>query len=549
MLIDQNGSLREHPIILPGRATPGATAAIGKRNPDWAAAYRTLGRTGLVCSSAGFGSYRVHRSVQAHRAALAKAIRMGINIIDTSSNYAGGNSERMIGEVLAGLVAPQPTTPQPPPLGRGGGVKREEIIVVSKGGYIQGELYDEMQRRANAAHADYSSGSELSELVRHSEGLWHSIHPDFLRDQITDSLERLQLETIDVYLLHNPEYYIEWALKEGTLPDEVRDEYNRRIKQAFAYLETEVERGRIQWYGISSNTFPKPEESVDRTSVEIAWQSAEEVAGERHHFAVIEFPLNIFEPGAVTERNQRHGTETLLEYCAEKILGVLANRPLNAIVGKQLIRLADFPEREIPPDQDLDDLLHDIRLQEEEFAGQQLKALDLDAQSRDAIVQFLALGRNLDEGNWREFATMEEWQEISQKVLAPRIQYAFNVLRPISQEVPGVLTFLTNYAESVDEAFEHLSNYYLNRGHARAIKIHQALDALIGKAYSELSLSQKAVLFVRSLPQVSSVLVGMRSEEYVEDVVYGLQATPVESAVEIWQRLAAVQQDSSTAEA
>ncbi|MFI5201880.1 MAG: aldo/keto reductase, partial [Candidatus Kapaibacterium sp.] len=437
-----------------------------------------------------------------------------------------------------------PTPAQRAPCSVGGGVRREEIIVVSKGGYIQGELFDEMQRRANAAHADYSPGSELSELVRHSEGLWHSIHPDFLRDQITESLERLQLETIDVYLLHNPEYYIEWALKEGVPPDDARDEYNRRIKQAFAYLETEVASGRIQWYGISSNTFPKPEESVDRTSVEIAWQSAEEIAGDAHHFAVIEFPLNIFEPGAVIERNQRHGTETLLEYCAEKKLGVLTNRPLNAIVGKQLIRLADFPEREIPPEQDLDDLLHDIRLQEEEFASRQLKELDLDAQSRDAVAQFLTLGRNLDEGNWREFATMEEWQEISQKVLAPRIQYAFNILRPVSQEVPAVLNFLTNYAESVDEAFEHLSNYYLNRGHTRALKIHQALDVLIGKAYSELSLSQKAVLLIRSLPQVSSVLVGMRSEEYVEDVVYGLQAAPVENAAEIWQRLGAMKPEN-----
>jgi|GEM_PF-97547 len=549
MLITPDGTLLDHPVVLTGKATPEATAAVALRHPEWAESYRALGRTALVCSGAGFGTYRVHRSVQAHRAALAEAIRMGVNIIDTSSNYAGGNSERMIGEVLSGLTTPQPTTPQPPPLGRGGGVSREEIIVVSKGGYIQGELFDEMQRRANAAHADYSAGSELSELVRHSEGLWHSIHPDFLRDQITDSLERLQLETIDVYLLHNPEYYIEWALKEGSPPGDVRDEYNRRIKQAFTYLESEVERGRIQFYGISSNTFPKPEDSADRTSVEIGWQSAEEIAGDAHHFGVIEFPLNIFEPGAVIERNQRHGTETLLDYCAEKNLGVLTNRPLNAIAGKQLIRLADFPEREIPPDQDLDDLLHDIRLQEEEFTSRQVNQLDLDAESRDAVIQFLTLGRNLDEGNWREFATVEEWQDISQQVLAPRIQYAFNLLRPISQQVPDVLAFLTNYAESVDEAFDHLSNYYRNRGHARSAKIHQALDSLMGKEYSELSLSQKAVLLIRSLPQVSSVLVGMRSEEYVEDIVYGLQATAVKNAKEIWERLAAVQQDRSAAEA
>ena len=538
MLIDPSGNLLDHPPTIAGKAIPSETASVSARHPDWAHSYRVLGRTGLTVSGAGFGSYRVHRSVSIHRGALAKALRMGINIVDTSSNYAGGNSERMIGEVLAGLTTPQS------PASKGDRVRREEIVVVTKGGYIQGELFEEMQRRANTAHADFSAGSELSELVRHSDGLWHSTHPDFLRDQITDSLERLQLETIDVFLLHNPEYYLEWAIGEGQSVSEAQEEYNRRIKQAFEFLESEVERGRIQWYGISSNTFPKPEDAPDRTSLERAWQSAVEIAGEAHHFGVIEFPLNLFEPGGAIERNQKHGTATLLEYCAEKNLGVLTNRPLNAIVGKQLIRLADFPEREVPPEADIDDLLHDIRLQEEDLSGRLLRELELSAEDRDAVEQFLTLGRNLDEGNWREFASTEEWLEISEKIIAPRIQYAFNILRPIAQQVPGVFTFLTNYAESIDEAFEHLTNYYGNRGHLRAMKMHQALDSLIGPDYSGLSLSQKAVLLIRSLPQVSSVLVGMRSEEYVEDVVYGLQAAAVPNATEIWQRLAPVQAEA-----
>jgi aryl-alcohol dehydrogenase-like predicted oxidoreductase len=531
MLITPSGELLDHPTLIPGKATPEATSAIPLRHLDWADSYRMLGRTGLTCSGVGFGTYRVHLRVQEHRAALAKALRMGVNLIDTSSNYTGGNAERMIGEVMAGLIGQNV-------------VKREEIIVLSKGGYIQGELFEEMQRRANEAHADYSSGSELSELVRHSQGLWHSMHPDFLRDQLTDSLERLQLEAMDVYLLHNPEYYIEWAIQEGISPEEVIDEYHRRIKQAFTYLQTEVARGRIQWYGISSNTFPRAEDAIDRTSLERVWQSAEEIAGDAHHFAVVEFPMNIFESGAISERNQHHGTKTLLDFCAEKNLGVLVNRPLNAIAAKKLIRLADFPQMDIPPDDDVDDLLHDLKLQEVEFSSTQLNALELDEQDRDAVKQFLTLGQNLDEGNWREFASVEEWRDISQSVLAPRIQYAFGILRPYTQDNPALFTFLTNYAEHVDEAFEYISNYYTNRGHERSMKIHHALNALMGEDYFELSLSQKAVLLIRSLPQVSSVLVGMRSDEYVEDSVYSLQAKPLTRAAEIWERLAAVKAEA-----
>jgi aryl-alcohol dehydrogenase-like predicted oxidoreductase len=530
MHVTNNGELEERPKIIPGRAKPEAAADIPLKHPEWSHSYRPLGRTGLTTSTAGFGTYRVHHAVQTQRAALAKALRMGINIIDTSSNYAGGNSERLVGEVLFGLIGHS-------------AVKREEVIVVSKGGYIQGELFDEMQRRANTPHADYSPGSELTEIVRHSQGLWHSIHPDFLRDQLTDSLERLQLETVDVYLLHNPEYYIEWAIAEGQAEYEVREEYIRRIKQAFAYLETEVAAGRIQWYGISSNTFPRPEEVIDRTSLERVWQSAEEVSKD-HHFAVVQFPLNIFEPGAAVELNQKRGSETLLDFCAEKNLGVLINRPLNAIANKQLIRLADFPAREVPPEDDMDDLAHDLKLQEEEFVKVTMKKLPLDPKSIQAVENFLTLGRNLDEGNWRAFASAEEWHEIAQSVLAPRIQYVFDILRPLAKTDEGLFSFLASYAEAADEFLEYVSHYYGNRSHARSQKIHEAFDALMPEEYRPLSLSQKAVLLIRSLPEVSSVLVGMRTEEYVEDVVFGLQAKPVENIEEIWKRLAAIKENA-----
>jgi hypothetical protein len=276
----------------------------------------------------------------------------------------------------------------------------------------------------------------------------------------------------------------------------------------------------------------------------------------RHHFAVVQFPLNIFEPGAVTEANQKRGSQTLVEFCREKQLGVLINRPLNSIAGKQLIRLSDYPEREIPPDQDIEDLVHDLKLQEEEFLSQQLGSLELNPQSVDAIRKLLTLGRNLDGGNWHEFATIEEWQDISSTVLAPRVQYVFDLLRPLSKENKGLFTFLTQYAETADEVFEHISNVYNNRAHDRSVKIHDALNALLPDAsderssastmqeYHSLSLSQKAVLLVRSVPGVTSVLVGMRSEEYVEDVIFGLQAKPVEHVEDIWSRLATVKEEA-----
>src|SRR2546423_813632 len=126
--------------IIPGFATAEGTARFRDRNqagePDLL--FNTLGATNLFCSPVGFGTYRCDVRVAEHQAALMKAIRMGCNLLDTSANYADGNAERMIGSALRALTQSQgrdaiygvstETT-----------IKRDEIIIVSKGGYIQGE--------------------------------------------------------------------------------------------------------------------------------------------------------------------------------------------------------------------------------------------------------------------------------------------------------------------------------------------------------------------------------------------------------------------------
>jgi aryl-alcohol dehydrogenase-like predicted oxidoreductase len=245
-----------------------------------------LGRTGLRVSGAGFGGYRVSVGVEAHHMGLRRALTNGINLIDTSANYADGGSEELIGETIDELE-------------RAGLIARGQIVVVTKGGYIQGSNYTMARERAG-------SGSGFPDVVEYSPGLWHSISPEFLEDQISRALARLKLSTIDLYLLHNPEYYLSWAARAGIGIEAARKEYYRRIHDAFAYLETEVERGRIAWYGISSNSFPHPSDAADFTSLEECIGIAERISLV-HHFAAIQFPANLAERGFVTEKNQRGG--------------------------------------------------------------------------------------------------------------------------------------------------------------------------------------------------------------------------------------------------
>jgi aryl-alcohol dehydrogenase-like predicted oxidoreductase len=502
-----------------GHATLEGTSRIRERNLTFSQTYKTLGSTGLICSPIGFGSYRVDVRVAEHHAALSKSIRMGVNIIDTSANYSDGYSERLIGEVLNTMIGK-------------GEVSRDEIILVSKGGYIQGENYKRISELvAGLGETVPERGSEFAELVKYGKGLWHSLHPDFLHDQITRSLERLQLETIDVYLLHNPEYFLQWAVKDNMPEEEARTIYDDRIRRAFAQLEKEVAKGHIRWYGVSSNTFVKPEGAVDRTSLEVVMKHA------GPHFAVIQLPMNLFEQGAVNELNQEKSSLSVIDFAKKHNIGVLVNRPLNAISDNRLVRLANYPEREFPPEEDISVLVHDIALQESEFKKDVVAEMEINAQAKEAVTKLMMFGEWLDNNRWRDLAGYDEWRDLLFSVIKPRIQYVFDLLRPVAKEDKIIFKFLEEYAETMDEAIEHITNYYTTRAAQVSNAIHDAVDELLPAKYHELSLSQKAILAIRSLEGVSSVLVGMRSEDYVDDVIYCLHAEALDDAPGFWKRL------------
>jgi len=311
-----------------GAASPGAASVEGTRRYAQRAieqgipvsAYRALGRTGLFTSSLGFGSYRIDDRTPEHARALEKALLGGVNLIDTSTNYTDGSSEICIGSVLAQK-------------------QRDEFIVVSKVGYVQGQTL-------LLARTREQRGSAFPEMVKYTDGCWHCIHPEFLADQLGRSLGRLRVEKVDVYLIHNPEYFFADATKrrKGAPLEMLQDEFYDRIRRAFSHLEDEVRRGRIGFYGVSSNTFGALASDPEATSLERLWTIAGEVAHE-HHFAIVQLPANLFESGAILTRNSVTGNRTALEFAQEHDLAILVNRPLNALYREQLIRLADTPVR------------------------------------------------------------------------------------------------------------------------------------------------------------------------------------------------------------
>ncbi|MCE7935977.1 MAG: aldo/keto reductase [Chlorobi bacterium CHB2] len=474
------------------RATESATRSYFQRFPELPPTQ--FGRTGLMVSRAGFGGYRVSAGIAGHHAALRGALLSGINLLDTSANYADGGSEELIGQTLHELFAE-------------GAVRRQEVVVVTKAGYIQGSNF-EMATEREAA------GSGFPDVVRYGNGLWHCIAPEFLHDQLTRSLQRLNLPAVDVLLLHNPEYYLGWAAKHGVPLPDARREYYRRIQDAFAYLETEVEQGRIGWYGISSNSFPSLPDADDFTSLQEVINVANRVSLV-NHFGVIQFPANLYERGFVATPNQPDGS-TLIQLAHQRNLATLANRPLNAIQPEGLLRLADFPtERHVSPQEILHalDQLEAMERDQDLFTAQ---AANPDA--HEGLGQVLIISLLLRE-HWEGFGSIERYNDIRSHHFAPRLWYIKQ--QSLAHPDDPLGEFLEGYVEQARAALALIGDHYSQQAQLRSDRLRTA----IGNATAtepDGSLSSLSLRLLLSVPGIHSVLVGMRRLEYVEDVLQAI---------------------------
>jgi aryl-alcohol dehydrogenase-like predicted oxidoreductase len=498
---------------IPGKATTAATTTYFQQHPTVCSS--TVPTLGWQISQAGFGSYRVTLGEKNHEQALRFALQNGINLIDSSSNYGDGGAERLIGRVLTEQID-------------AGDLRREQMVVVSKAGYLQGFNYSLAQQRKK-------EGRPFPNLVKYAEGLDHCIHPDFLDDQLTRSLERLNLETLDVYLLHNPEYYLSWAKRRPIPLEEARHTYYQRLRLAFQFLEEAVANGRIQSYGISSNTFPNPVRSYRFTNLAKMWQIAHDIRPD-HHFRWVQLPMNLLETGAATEINQPD-KQTVLQFAQAHDLAVLINRPLNAIAQESLTRLANVlpPSYPATPEELSTSVDSCVQL-ETRFRDQFLAELNLDNETSQQLMEYLAIGMMLD-GQWGGFGTYQNWRDVQAQFILPRSQTAVEFLSNRPNLPAEVALWLDAYVEAANIMLAAVSAFYQEQAAKQTARI-QETAVTIDPDWQAKTLSQTAVRALRSSAGVSSVLVGMRQQPYVQDVLLDLaRPVPLQNRIASWQKM------------
>lgn len=158
---------------------------------------RRLGKTGLHVSEIGFGGWAIGGNAwgnsygetddAASKAAIRRALELGVTLFDTADVYGQGHSEALLGEVLTEWDGTQP-------------------IVVTKGGI-------NFYRRDETLEPDWT--------------------PLALAHAVQQSLTRLRRETLDVFLLMNP-------------PVEELDRF-----RVWETLDALKRGGKIKYYGAS----------------------------------------------------------------------------------------------------------------------------------------------------------------------------------------------------------------------------------------------------------------------------------------------------------
>lgn len=237
---------------------------------------RILGKSGIEVSAMGMGCWAIggpwtwaqpgrdsfpagwgQTNDEASIRAIHAGLNAGITFFDTAANYGAGHSEVILGQALHG--------------------RRDQVVIATKFGHIVNE----------EAKTVYGDDSQI--LVN-------------VRQDVENSLRRLQTDYIDLYQLHEAGY------------DPEKAQVLREV------LEELVQEGKIRWYGWSTDL-------VDRAAI----------FANGDHCATIQFRLN-----AASDNPE------MRQLCAQHNLAGINKDPLNKgfLTGK-FTTASTFPQDDI----------------------------------------------------------------------------------------------------------------------------------------------------------------------------------------------------------
>ncbi len=280
----------------------------------------------LKLSKLGVGTYLGEldqKTSEGYREVIKTALQRGINVVDTAIVYRYMKSERDIGEVLRE-------------------VPRDKVIVSTKGGYVPYDVDSGIDPKDYFYENFVNTGIiKLEEMTPQG----HYLSAKFIEWCLNKSLENMNTDYVDIYFLHNPEEQLNFF---------DRKTFNTKIRECFEYLEFEVKRGRVRYYGLATwGGFRVSPASRQYLNLPELLGIAEQVAGQEHYFRFIQLPYNLGMPEAYTLKNQEVDGQRVSTLEACERLGVYTYISASIYQGRVIGRVPQELKQKLKVEKDV----------------------------------------------------------------------------------------------------------------------------------------------------------------------------------------------------
>lgn len=295
----------------------------------------------LTLSSLGVGTYlgdpddATDENVEN---AVVRSVAEGWNVIDTAANYRAGRAEVAVGRALRALHLT-------------GGGSRDQLFISTKAGYAPNRAILEELIADGVIDAKDVSGNAC-------------MHPTWLERSLARSLEALQLQTVDLFYLHN--------VAESFLGLIGRETFFDRLSEAFKFCEQARKDGKIRAYGLATwSCFRSPPHATDsHLSLKDVVDLAEKIGGEDHGFSAIQLPINthmreaweqkwqILPTASPQGEEDSHQYVSLIDAAQQLDVAVFSSRPIHQGIADMALKSA----LECAPEMDKRIVTHGSRL-------------------------------------------------------------------------------------------------------------------------------------------------------------------------------------------
>ena len=411
-----------------------------------------------------------------HKQLLIDILNEGVNIIHFESHCFNPQAQEAVGAVVNQLIYDELLT-------------RDSINLCLKAGYFDSK---------------FTKGDDYEYRV--DSNFIHTLDTKMLTQDITDSLIRLGLKSIDSYIIQDPDYFFN--------RDELKDYSKVRQKELFyeylidlfLFLETEVNTGRISSYGICFDNFVFRDDFFELFDVDEFFELLNNKIP-NHHFLVFECPYNLID----THLGSDHNVDSFLDRFKSNNIFVITNKPFYTQYKNMSFHLSDYPEPEEISLLEIEDMVH-AGIELEYNLKQHLNSFEDTNSEVDYLIFFEQVSNYFDATKG-----ILTFQNIINKGIYPAVEQYMNLL----QDKP----YLNSIHDNLDNYFSHfnftiksMTNYLMLLHNSDALILKSKLFELNSNYNPDLQLRSLSLSAYRNTSFIGAVLLTIESVQDLDFV-------------------------------